>query len=308
MKISEILKKRMTFSFEVFPPKEDDGVPKLQNELKELFRFNPDFISCTYGAGGTNVGKSKEICKFITDSKVNCMTHFTCIGNTKSEIKTVIQSYIDMGIENVLAMRGDFPKDPATGKLKTTTGGDFENANHLIRYLKETFGNKICIAGAGDPEKHLLAVSVESDVAFIRDKQDAGAEFVMCQLCHDVPAYEAWVAKCRKAGITIPFVMGLMPALSRDPIINMTVSNGCSIPAELAAIIGKYTPVRGAAENVVKEVAADFKKAGMEYTVKQLWRYMNTDLQGIHLYALNKAVDVAKIVVDSGIRLQGPAK
>jgi methylenetetrahydrofolate reductase (NADPH) len=307
MKISEILKKRMTFSFEVFPPKEDDGVPKLQSELKQLFRFNPDFISCTYGAGGTNVGKSKEICKFILDSKVECMTHFTCIGNTKAEIKSTIEDYIKLGIENVLAMRGDFPKDPATGKLMTTTGGDFGNANHMIRFLHDTFGSKIGIACAGDPETHILAVSPESDIAFIREKQDAGAEFVMCQLCHDVPAYERWVAKCRKAGITIPFVMGLMPALGAN-IINMTVSNGCSVPADLAVVIGKYTPPRGASEAVVKEYAADFEKAGMEYTVKQIWRYMNTDLQGIHLYALNKAEKVAKIILDSGIRQQGPAK
>jgi methylenetetrahydrofolate reductase (NADPH) len=301
VKISEILKKQMTFSFEVFPPKEDDGVPKLQNELKELFPFKPDFISCTYGAGGTNVGKSVEICKFITDNKVNCMTHFTCIGSTEETIKQHIQTYIDLGLENVLAMRGDFPKDPATGKLQTTTGGVFNNANHLINFLKTHFP-KLCIAGAGDPETHILAVSPEADIAFIRAKQDAGAEFIMCQLCHDIPAYERWVEKCRKAGITVPFVMGLMPVLARDPIINMTVSNGCSIPAELAAIIGKYTPPRGASETLVKEYAADFEKAGMEYTVKSLWRYMNTDLQGIHLYALNKAAKVAKIVVDSGIR------
>jgi methylenetetrahydrofolate reductase (NADPH) len=304
MRITEILKKRMTFSFEVFPPKEDDGVPKLQNELKELFRFNPDFISCTYGAGGTNVGKSIEICDFIAKNNVTCMTHFTCIGHSKGEIKDKIQKYLDLGVENFLAMRGDFPKDPETGRLKTTTGGEFENANHLIRYLRETFGDKFTIACAGDPEKHLLAVSAESDIAFIREKQDAGAEFVMCQLCHDVPAYERWVKKCRKAGITIPFIMGLMPVLARDPIINMTLSNGCSIPAGLAAIIGKYTPVRGASEAVVKELAADFKKAGMEYTIKQLWAYMNTDLRGIHIYALNKSADVTKIVLDSGIRLQ----
>jgi methylenetetrahydrofolate reductase (NADPH) len=302
MKIIDVLKKRMSLSFEVFPPKEDDGVPKLQAELKELFRFSPDFISCTYGAGGTNVGKSKEICKFITDAGVTCMTHFTCIGNTKAEIKDIVKSYADMGIENVLAMRGDFPKDPQTGKLMTTTGGDFDHANQLIGFLKANFP-AISLACAGDPEIHPLSVSPEADIAFIRAKQDAGADFVMCQLCHDIPAYERWVAKCRKAGITIPFVMGLMPVLARDPIINMTVSNGCSIPAELALIIGKYTPPRGASEAVVKEAAADFEKAGMEYTVKSLWRYMDTDLQGIHLYALNKAAKVTKIVLDSGIRL-----
>jgi methylenetetrahydrofolate reductase (NADPH) len=296
----------MTFSFEVFPPKEDGGVPKLQNELKELFRFSPDFISCTYGAGGTNVGKSKEICKFITDSGATCMTHLTCIGNKKREIKEIVQSYIDMGIENVLAMRGDFPKDPETGKLKTTTGGDFEHANFLIEYLRGLFP-KLGICCAGYPEKHLLAPSFESDIAYLKAKQDAGAEFIMLQLCHDVDAYCRFRDKCCTAGVRLPLVTGLMPVLARDPVINITVSNGCSIPPELAAIIGKYTPARGAAESVVKEAAADFKKAGMEYTVKELLRYMAAGTEGIHIYALNKSADVAKIVRDAGIRTQLPA-
>ncbi|MDR3336224.1 MAG: methylenetetrahydrofolate reductase [Treponema sp.] len=303
MKIGEIIKQRMTFSFEVFPPKEDDGVPKLQTELKELFRFSPDFISCTYGAGGTNVGKSKEICKFIAGNKVTCISHFTCIGNKKQEILEIIQSYIDFGIENFLPMRGDFPKDPETGKLQTTTGGDFEHANFLIAFLKENFP-KISMSCAGYVEKHLLAPSFESDIAFLKAKQDAGAEFIMLQLCHDINAFSRFREKCWKAGVRLPMVMGLMPVLSRDPIINMTVSNGCSIPPELAAIIGKYTPVRGASEAVVKEVAADFKKAGMEYTVKSLWDYMAAGVDGIHIYALNRSADVAKIVLDSGIRTQ----
>jgi methylenetetrahydrofolate reductase (NADPH) len=305
VKIADILKKKMTFSFEVFPPKEDDGVPKLQNELKELFRFSPDFISCTYGAGGTNVGKSEDICAFITDSKVTCMTHFTCIGNKKQEIKEIVQRYIDRGLENVLAMRGDFPKDPETGTLKTATGGDFEHANFLIEYLRGLFP-KLGIACAGYPEKHILAPSFDSDIAYLKAKQDAGAEFIMLQLCHDVDAYCRFRDRCHKAGIRLPQVTGLMPVLSRDPIINMTVSNGCSIPSELAAIIGKYTPVRGAAENAVKEAAADFKKAGMEYTVKALWRYMAAGTEGIHIYALNKSADVAKIVLDAGIRVRLP--
>jgi methylenetetrahydrofolate reductase (NADPH) len=301
VKIAGILKKKMTFSFEVFPPKEDEGVPKLRDELKELFRFSPDFISCTYGAGGTNIGKSKETCKLITDSKVTCMTHFTCIGNTKKEIKETVRNYIGMGVENVLAMRGDFPKDGATGKLKTTTGGDFEHANFLIEYLRRLFP-KLGIACAGYPEKHILAPSIESDIAFLKAKQDAGAEFVMLQLCHDVDAYCRFRDKCRKAGIHIPLVTGLMPVLARDPIINMTVANGCSIPPDLAAIIGTYAPERG-----VKETASDFKKAGMEYTVKKLWQYMAAGAEGIHIYALNKSADIAQIVLDAGIRAQSPA-
>jgi methylenetetrahydrofolate reductase (NADPH) len=200
-------------------------------------------------------------------------------------------------------MRGDFPKDPETGKLKTSTGGDFEHANFLIAFLKENFPS-VSMGCAGYPEKHLLAPSFESDIAFLKAKQDAGAEFIMLQLCHDAGAFCRFREKCRKAGIRLPMVVGLMPVLARDPIINMTVSNGCSIPPELAAIIGKYTPVRGAGEAVVKEAAADFKKAGMEYTVKSLWDYMAAGVDGIHIYALNKSADVAKIVLDSGIRMQ----
>ncbi|MDR1575202.1 MAG: methylenetetrahydrofolate reductase [Treponema sp.] len=301
MKIGERIKQRMTFSFEVFPPKEDDGIPGLQAELKELFRFSPDFVSCTYGAGGTNAGKSREICKFIAGSAVTCMSHFTCIGNSKRDILEIVKSYIDLGIENFLPLRGDFPKDPQTGKARTNTDGDFEHANFLIGFLKENFP-AISMGCAGYAEKHILAPSLESDIAFLKAKQDAGAEFIMLQLCHDISAFSRFREKCYRAGIRLPMVMGLMPVLSRDSIINMTVSNGCSIPPELAAIIGKYTPVRGASEVVVRETAADFKKAGMEYTVKSLWGYMAAGVDGIHIYTLNRSPDVAKIVSDSGIK------
>jgi methylenetetrahydrofolate reductase (NADPH) len=187
----------------------------------------------------------------------------------------------------------------------STTGGDFEHANFLIAFLQAHFPS-VVMGCAGYPEKHLLAPSLDSDIAFLRAKQDAGAEFIMLQLCHDVDAFCRFRERCWKAGVHIPMVMGLMPALSRDPIINMTVSNGCSIPPELAAIIGKYTPPRGASEAVVKETAADFKKAGMEYTVKAIGDYMAAGVDGIHIYALNKSADVSKIVLDSGIRAQLP--
>jgi methylenetetrahydrofolate reductase (NADPH) len=301
MKIADILEKKMTLSFEVFPPKEDDGVPKLQSELDILFKYAPDFISCTYGAGGTNVGKSQVICKYIQDHSVNCMTHFTCIGTGTERIEKEMAEYKTLGVENVLALRGDFPRDPATGKLATKTGGAFDYANQLIEFIKAKFP-ELCVSCAGDPEIHITALSEEADIAYIRAKQDAGAEFIMCQLTHDIDGYSRWVEKLRRAGVRIPVVMGLMPVLSRDPIINMSLSNGSSIPKDLARIIGTYTPPRGAAPEVAKEFASDFEKAGMEYTTKSLLRYMNTDLQGIHLYALNKASKVAQIVEWSGLR------
>ncbi|GHV29155.1 methylenetetrahydrofolate reductase [Spirochaetia bacterium] len=310
-KVSDILKKKKhTFSFEVFPPKEADGVPKLQKELDQLFQLDPDFISCTYGAMGTNVGESKAICKYIVDHKVNCVTHFTVIGKTSAQLKAIFKEYVDMGVDNGLAMRGDFQKDPATGDIKTSTDGEFQHANELIGFLHKEFPN-VCLAGAGYPERHLLAPSLESDIKYLKMKQDAGAELIMCQTCHDVVAYEKWIAMARKAGVTIPIVIGIMPILNRRNAIDMTIP-GC-IPVELSRIVGQYSPPppppKTASEDVQnqykaleKKYAAEFEKYGMEYTINEVKQYLKTDLQGVHFYALNKAEKVAQIVHDGDLK------
>jgi methylenetetrahydrofolate reductase (NADPH) len=308
-KVSDILKKKKTLSFEVFPPKEADGIPKLQKELDQLFVLKPDFISCTYGAMGTNVGESKKICEYIVQHGANCVTHFTVIGKTKAQLKEIFSEYVNMGLKNALTMRGDFQKDPATGDIKTSTGGDFQHANELIEYFHKEFP-QVGLCCAGYPEKHLLAPSIDSDIEFLKKKQDAGAEVVMCQTCHDVDAYERWVAKCRKAGIKIPFVIGIMPILNRRNAIDMTIP-GC-IPVELSNLVGKYSPPppppKSAPQEaqdqwaaVSKKYEAELEKYGMEYTINEVKRYLKTDLQGVHFYALNKAEKVAKIVNDGDL-------
>jgi methylenetetrahydrofolate reductase (NADPH) len=133
MKIADIFDERMSFSFEVFPPKADQPMEPLLDVLNKLYGFQPDFISCTYGAGGSNKGRNVEVCHAIKDAGVECMTHFTCIGNTKEDIRTYLQEYLDMGIENVLAMRGDLPVG------WEGTRGDFSYANDLISFISEEF-------------------------------------------------------------------------------------------------------------------------------------------------------------------------
>ncbi len=285
MKISEVLKERMSFSFEVFPPKTDQGMENLKAAMKHYYAFKPDFISCTYGAGGGNAGRNVEVCETLkADGATEVMTHFTCIGNTKDKIKSEIEHYKSFGVENVLAMRGDLPKG------WEGTNGDFSNADGLIKFIKTTFPD-FCIAAACYPEKHILAPSFSSDIAHLRSKQDNGAEFLMSQLCHDVEAFKVFVDKIWEAGITLPIVLGIMPVLDKDAIIRMTVSNGCGVPKELAAIIGKYG-----------EQPEDFKKAGIEYTIDQIYRFMEAGIGGLHLYALNKYEDVENILLASGIR------
>lgn len=283
MKISELLKERVSFSFEVFPPKMEQSLEPLQETLDQLYKFKPDFISCTYGAGGTNKGRSIELCEMIEKSGHDVMTHFTCIGNTKQDVLNYISEYVSVGVENVLALRGDIPHG------LDGTNGDFSNANQLIPFIKENFPD-LCLAAACYPEKHMEAVSIEEDISYLKIKQDCGAEFLMTQLCHDVEAYEKFVDKIRNKQIDLPVIVGIMPALSKDSIIRMTVSNGCSIPRELAEIIGKYG-----------DNPEEFKKAGKEYTAKQISKYMDAGINGIHIYSLNKYKDIVDILNASDI-------
>jgi methylenetetrahydrofolate reductase (NADPH) len=285
MKIIEVLESRMSFSFEVFPPKTDAGMEKLSAAIKQFYTFKPDFISCTYGAGGSNAGRNVEICEGLKkDDVTEVVTHFTCIGNTREKINSELEHYLSIGVENILAMRGDLPAG------WEGTKGDFSHADGLIRYIKKEYP-EFCIAAACYPEKHILAPSFAADIAHLRGKQDNGAEFLMSQLCHDVEAFQEFVYRIREAGITLPVVLGIMPALDKDAIIRMTVSNGCSIPAELAAIIGKYG-----------EDPVEFKKAGIEYTISQIYRFMEAGIEGLHIYTLNKFEDVNTIMTGCGIR------
>ena len=285
MKIVETLKERMSFSFEVFPPKTDKGMENLKAAMKHYYEFKPDFISCTYGSGGSNAGRNAEVCEVLkADGATEVMTHFTCIGNTKENIKKEILHYQGIGLENILAMRGDLPAG------WTGTQGDFSHADGLINFIKKEFPD-FCISAACYPEKHLVASSFESDIAHLRTKQDNGAEFLLSQLCHDVDAYINFLEKIANAGIHLPVVLGIMPVLDKDAIIRMTLSNGCSIPAGLAAIIGKYG-----------NNPEDFKKAGIEYTIDQIFRFMAAGIEGLHLYTLNKYEDVKTIIDEAGIR------
>ncbi len=285
MRIADILDSRMSFSLEVFPPKTDAGMEKLKGGLQQYYSFKPDFISVTYGAGGTNAGRNVEVCaEIMRAGRADVMTHFTCIGNSKQKISAELAHYRSLDIENILAMRGDLPAG------WEGTQGDFSHADGLIRYIKAGFPD-FCVAAACYPEKHVLAPSFAADITHLRGKQDAGAEFLCSQLCHDVDAFEAFMYRIREAGVIIPVIMGVMPVLDKDATIRMAVSNGCSITAELAAIIGRYG-----------DDPVEFKKAGIAYTIEQIYRYVAAGIGGLHLYTLNKWEEVEAIVAGTGLR------
>ena len=305
MTVAEIMDKRSAFSFEVFPPKTDVGMEKLCGEggvLDQLYTLHPDYISCTYGAGGTNVGKNLEVLdKIVADGKCTGVTHFTCIGNTKEGIRQQLQTYLDHGINHMLALRGDLPFG------WTGTGGDLHYATELVKFVRQEFGDKFTIAVAGSPEGHIQCRSLDADIAFLKQKQDNGADYIMTQLCWDMDQFRYWLDAIRAAGIWLPVDVGIMPILDQAATINMALSrNGCVMPRELCEIISKNWIFPNPFEkepfdaNVAEKKAA-FKEAGIAYTIRQIDEYRACGINGIHLYALNKYDDVDRIAREAGL-------
>ena len=283
MKISSILNERMTISYEVFPPKNDRPLEPLMGTLDRLMGLNPDFISCTYGAGGTNKGRQSEILEYIVSKGTHAMSNYTCIRTAKQDVLDLVNEYRGFGVETFLALRGDYPKG------EHCTFGDFDYGYQLIAFMREHFPD-LEIVGGCYPEKHLNSPGMETEMTVLLSKQDAGVDFVISQLCHDLDNYFRFRDMARNSGFVKPMVFGLMPVLAKEATLNMALSNGCSIPRELAEIIGKYG-----------ENPDDFKKAGKEFTLKQIDRLLSEGIEGLHIFALNKYDDVAEIVHTAGL-------
>ena len=303
MKLTELMKERMLLSFELFPPKTEKGLQNLPGTIEHLCKYRPDYISCTYGAGGGNVGANRQVCQMIKEAGTIPVTHFTVIKNTKEGMKEQIDQYLADGVDHILALRGDIPRG------ETTTCGDFQYATDLVKFIKDTYQDKFEIAVAGSPEGHISCRSLEADVAVLKQKQDNGADYIMTQLCWDMEQFKRWLDMIRKAGVTMPVDVGIMPILDMKATINMALSrNGCVMDRNLSRLISKYwifpdpfdsnPPFEDDQREQKKE---DFKKEGIEYTIRQIDEYRALGVNGIHLYALNKWKDVSESIDRSGM-------
>lgn len=302
VKLSDMMKKRQLLSFELFPPKTDRGMANLSETIQQLCRYKPEYISVTYGAGGGNVGANRQVCRMVRNAGTVPVTHFTVIRNTKQGIREQLETYLKEGVDHILALRGDFPRG------ETSTGGDFNYATDLGKFIRDEFGEQFEIAVAGSPEGHISCRSPEADIGVLKMKQDNGADYIMTQLCWDMEQFERWLDKIRKAGVTLPVDVGIMPILDQAATINMALSrNGCVMDRELSRLISKYwifpNPFDKAPfDDSLEQKKADFKKAGIEYTIRQIDKYRSLGVEGIHLYAMNKWKDVSQIIERSGIR------
>lgn len=296
---------KTALSFEVFPPKTDKGMDTLCGRggvIEQMYDLSPDYISCTYGADGSNIGRNLEVLNCIRSAgKTVPVTHFTCIGATEESVTERVGDYLAAGIDHMLALRGDLPVG------WSDTHGDFHYASELVAFLRARYGSRLTIAVSGLPESHIETSDPKADIGYLKHKQDCGADYIMTQLTWDMENFARWLDAIRAAGITMPVDVGVMPVLDVAGVIRMSLSrNGCAIPAELARLISKYwvfpTPFeKDPADREAAVKLRDFREAGIEYTLKQIEAYRALGVNGIHLYALNRFEAVERLVKEAGL-------
>lgn len=274
--ISDLLaSKRTVRSLEFFPPKDDAGMESLRLTAAALKSIAPDFVSVTYGAGGTTRDRTAKACAMLkNDFGFTVMPHLTCVGHARAELREIADQLHGAGFRNIMTLRGDPPKGDT--QFRPAADG-LSNANELVTLLKARHAD-FCLGVAGYPEKHPEAASLDADLTNLRRKVDAGAAFVTTQLFFDNTAYYRFVEKCRAAGITVPIVPGIMPVLSLKQVKRFTEMCGASLPE----ILIKRLEAAGDHPEIVEML-------GNEWAVTQIRDLLAQDAPGYHLYIMNRA-------------------
>ena len=275
MKISEILNQgRQTFSFEFFPPKSDEGFDQLYQTIENLKSWDPGYVSVTYGAGGSTRSKTIDLVGRIKHQiGLEGMAHLTCVGHTADEIRDILDSLKEKGIDNVLALRGD----PPQGEEKfVKTAGGFGYGNELVAFIRKNYS--FCLGVAGYPEGHVECPDKAADLQNLKRKVDAGADFIVTQLFFDNRFFIEFLEQARAIGIQVPIIPGIMPIINAKQTKRFTKMCGASIPSGLLARLE---------EN--QEDTLAIGKIGVEHATRQCEELLKMGVPGIHFYTLNRS-------------------
>jgi methylenetetrahydrofolate reductase (NADPH) len=282
MKISDVFKqKKQGISLEFFPPKTTEGKKSFLKVVKDLSDYEPLYVSVTYGSGGSTQDRTLNALKWIrAETDLTVMSHLTCIGATETSMDALIKEYQILGIDNLLALRGDPPKnvpnfDPAQG--------EFKYAKDLVTFLKKY--NYFSIAVAVYPEGHLQSPSIEKDMDYMKQKIDAGADFGITQMFFDNRHYYDFRDRAAKAGITIPILPGIMPIIDCKRIKEFAGVCNATLPKD---ILDRMEPVM--------DIAEDMRRLGVEFAVKQVEDLMKHGVNNIHFYTMNRSDSVLEIL------------
>jgi len=287
MKIREFYARSpLTYSFEVFPPKTDRGVLKLYDTIAELKALGPSFISVTFRPDRTNRDQSYQIAAQVKDQLgLASMFHFTCIGATEEQIIQDLDIARDLGLENILALRGDRPKEAPSVPAKDT----FRYAYQLVLLIKERYDFGIGVAG--HPEGHLECPDKAQDLQHLKQKIDAGGEFVITQIFFDNDYFYDFVERAQRIGISVPIIPGILPIVTRAQVKRFAALSGATIPPRLARDLERL----GDNEDAVREL-------GIDHATQQCLGLLEQGVPGIHFYCLNRSGSVKAIYENLGPR------
>jgi methylenetetrahydrofolate reductase (NADH) len=291
MRIDQILAggDEPVFSFEFFPPKTDEGERNLREALWALRELEPDFVSVTYGAGGSTRGLTLELTKWIKQELgIEAMAHLSCVGATRDELCVILDSLVDTGIENVLALRGDPPRGETSW---TPHPGGLRYSSELASLIASRY--PACVGAACFPEVHPEAVDMASDLRFLKQKVDNGVSFLITQLFFDNEAYFRFVEEARAAGIDVPIIPGIMPITDVGQVKRFTEMCGASIPESLLRQLEARAPFAG-----------EVLQLGVSYATLQCAELLARGAPGIHFYTLNRSPATRAIL--AALRLLRP--
>lgn len=280
MKLINLLKQDTpSLSFEVFPPKVDAKFDSVKAATEEIARLKPAFVSVTYGAGGGTSKYTLDIAKNIKDQyDVSTLAHLTCVSSTRETVHAKIIEMQEAGIENVMALRGDIPENM---DLSHQENWHYHHAINLIRELKES-GADFCIGGACYPEIHPESSNQKEDIRYLKEKVDAGCEFLTTQMFFDNNLLYNFLYKIREAGITVPVVAGIMPITNANQVERALKLSGSHVPQRFKSLVDKFG-----------SDPAAMKQAGIAYATDQIIDLYANNITNVHVYSMNKP-DVAE--------------
>lgn len=281
MKVSNILKEnQVTISCELFPPKKGSQLENYKSIVAQTAQLGPSYISCTYGATGGTSDYTVEIAETINACGVPAIAHLTCASSTKEKVHSVIRELKERGIENILALRGDIPEN-----ADFPLPNQYHHAIELIREIKEE--GDFCIGGACYPEGHPEAASMDEDLNYLKEKVDAGCEYLTTQMFFDNNVYYRFLYKALAKGIDVPVTAGIMPVTNATQVRRTISLTGNLVPAKFLSIVERF------GDNPLA-----MRQAGIAYATEQIIDLIANGVNHIHIYSMNKP-DVAAAIMDN---------
>jgi len=294
MKINEILKSGVfSLSFEVFPPKTDTVYEKVKTATEEIAKLGPSFMSVTYGAGGGTSAYTLQIAKNINDNfGVPSLAHLTCVSSDKATVRSRITEIKAAGIENIMALRGDIPQDRLN---EDRSNWEYQHAVELIRDIK-TIAPEMCLGGACYPEVHPESANQKEDILHLKEKVEAGVDFLTTQMFFDNNLLYNFLYKIREEGITVPVVPGIMPITTATQVDRALKMSGCFMPQRFKSLVDRFG-----------SDPAAMKQAGIAYATDQIIDLYANGITHIHIYTMNKP-DVAETIMNNLSNILGKKK